>query len=395
MSEKALLPINESVIKWLVHLMEVRNFPEEIRKIVRTCSKKGFVAPKRLQLLARKLGVSLVDLLGSSEPQPPQLPAADFRKGISFSWSDQNAVNLYSLIGLLSTKQAWLSSIREEEDIAPCSLVLSQSPNSVPDEDTITRHLRGLFGVEREDICAFTFSEWVKKCESLGVIVVCTHCVGFNTKQKIDPDYVRGFTLGDRWAPVVFVNSEDAETARRFTLCHELVHVTLSESAISDPDIISPWHNREALCNRVAAELLMPRAYLVNARVDLPRSGDWILWRQAVESLAKKYRVSPLAMTVRLYTLGMLPRAVAESLIPVFRSRRKKRSSTVPRKILHRVYECNGRALTHEVLTRLHNSEISLREAKNVLGISYGTLVKLLEQLDQQPPATRKGGNPS
>ncbi|MBC7077020.1 MAG: ImmA/IrrE family metallo-endopeptidase [Synergistales bacterium] len=386
MSEKALLQLSDAVVKWLAHLMEVRILPKRIQKSVANCSKQRAIRPKAAQELARKLGIAFVDLLGESAPQFPELPATDFRKGVSFSWNDKNATNLYALIGLLSTKQAWLSSIREEEDEDPCPLVLPRSPHSIPDEETITHHLRHHFDIGENAPCTFTFSEWVQKCESLGVIVICTNCVGVNTKQKLDPDYIRGLTLADRWAPLIFVNSDDSETARRFTLCHELVHVALSESAISDPNVIGPGHPRESLCNKIAAELLMPRSHLSKADIDLPQSDDQDAWFQAIEFLARKYRVSPLAMTIRLYTLNKVSPGIAETLIAKFRSRRKAKSSGVRRSLQSILYQCNGQTLTNAVVMRLRNGEITLREAKNVLGVSYKTLVKFLEKLHGQRP---------
>ena len=117
-----------------------------------------------------------------------------------------------------------------------------------------------------------------------------------NVSRRLDPTEFRGFALCDPLAPLVFVNGSDAKAAQMFTLAHELAHVWLGATALSNLGAKprQGFRPEEVWCNKVAAEFLVP---LESLRADLRRDERL---SDALTRLARTFKVSKLVILRRL-----------------------------------------------------------------------------------------------
>src|SRR5262249_49784527 len=138
--------------------------------------------------------------------------------------------------------------------------------------------------------------------EGDGVLVMRSSVVGHSSKRKLSRSEFQGFAIADSRAPLVFVNTDDFKAAQVFTLAHELVHIWIGQSAISNTDEAeAPTKNKvESFCNRTATEVLVPATDFLN--VWNPAADIDVL----IQRLARRYWVSTLVILRRAHELGKL-----------------------------------------------------------------------------------------
>jgi Zn-dependent peptidase ImmA (M78 family) len=241
-----------------------------------------------------------------SEPPRETVPIPDFRT-IGNTLIERPTPDLLDTIYLCQQRQEWYREYARTTGEPRPAFVSSARPT---DDVAITaERIRTTLGFsieERRELptWADVLRRFIEQAGALGALVMVNGVVGSNNRRKLDPAEFRGFALSDPVAPLVFINGADTKAAQMFTLAHELAHLWLGESALSDAGPITvPSNEVERWCNAVAAELLVPLEAL-RARLQ-PREA----LRETLDRLAREFKVSTLVILRRLHDAGRLTRA--------------------------------------------------------------------------------------
>ncbi len=213
---------------------------------------------KQAQKLANALQVPF-GYLFLSEPPKEQLPVPDLRT-IRDDPTYHMSANFKELLYDLDRKQRWYREYILENGAQRLEFIgkfsLQDTKASIVND--IREKLQwnsDMKGITKDNY----LTEITKKIETLGVLVMRSSYIGSNTRKSLSVKEFRGLAISDPYAPLIYVNTADAKSAQIFTLSHELAHLWIGESGISDLQMFINFDNKiEKFCNEIAAELLVP-----------------------------------------------------------------------------------------------------------------------------------------
>lgn len=227
------------------------------------------------------------------------------------------------------------------------------------------------------------FNAWRSRIEAAGVLVFQT--VRFTT------DEASGFAISADKLPVIAVNRKDPLTRRTFSLLHELAHLMLHLSGVSDleTDESRPPEDQkiEVFCNQVAAAALVPKDDLLAHSLVKAHAKNASDWSDAeIAELARRFNVSREALLRRLLTFGMTTNQFYQSkraqYIAEYLARQKKKKEEaaeddVKRNMPVETVSNLGRPLVRMLLGNYYQDRITLSEISGYLGLKVKHIPKL------------------
>ena len=380
----AFVQINPRIITWarkreglspgdVAHTLRVK--PEKVEQWERG---ESFPTFRQAQKLARVLRIPFGYLFLSEIPQEeitiPDLRTLPGKQERAFS-SDFRDV-LYDAL----RKRDWCREFRIQEGYPPLDFVGKYRAETA-DFRLVAREIRKTLQLEdipRRSTWRDYLQNLVRRAEQAGILVLRNSMVGNNRYRKLSVEEFRGFCLIDTYAPVIFINSNDTVAGQTFTLAHELAHVWIGQSAVSDaaldPEYV-PRSDVERFCNRVAGEVLVPSEVFKEH------------WRETegvtknVQNMTRLFKVSSLVILRRAFDLGFIEMSEFKSLY--------SREMTAAMEKLNRggggdtylnIFIRNSLSFVRDLIYALLTGRVMHREAAELLNVRVHTVDRIISE---------------
>lgn len=299
------------------------------------------------------------------EPLNETLPVADFR---TVKNTPSYSANLRDVLFLCQERQNWYREHARTNAFPALQFIGSATTASSP--VAVARNMEEILELPLEE--RMTLPNWetalrqlIAKIEKAGVLVMTSSVVGSNAQRKLDVGEFRGFALADSVAPLIFVNGADSKAAQMFTLVHELAHLWLGKTGVSNANTYTlPEQKTEHWCNSVAAEFLMPlkKTQLI-FREDSPLTEE-------ISRLTRVFKVSSLVVLYRLCDAGLISKQMLRELYKTEISLlQKKRPSSSGGDFYQTLGGRASKRFTHVLLASTLGGHTLFRDAFRLLGI--------------------------
>ncbi|HCL38604.1 MULTISPECIES: helix-turn-helix domain-containing protein [Marinobacter] len=295
--------------------------------------------------------------------KPPEevLPIPDLRT-LEGQGVQRPSAELLDLVKLMMQRQEWYREYLQQH-FAEANPYVGRASYS-DSVESIVEDIRACLGVEPHP----TRGKWddyyrdlVQRIESLGILVMRQGNLGHHSR-PLNVDEFRGFAIVDEYAPIIFVNHSDALGARLFTLIHELCHIWIGQSGISDGNT-NTHRQEEVLCNAVAAEFLVPaqefRALWQH---------DSESWEDNLPPLEAHFHVSTWALARRALTLNFISQQEYGRYIFEQKMRHEQRKGSGGPTYYQTKKAQISRQFSQAVVGEALSGQLLLREAGELLG---------------------------
>mgnify|MGYP001570469345 CR=1 FL=1 len=229
----------------------------------------------------------------------------DYRVGANH----ENDEKVKKLINLVISRQKWLEHEYKEGNLGK-NTVLGLGKNiNQPKKlaalivETLDIRIQDIKDITGSDARKKALSYLIKKAEAKGVFVGKTI-----SYIDLEVDDIRGLFVSNEYCPFIVINRRDAVSAQIFSFVHELAHLFRKSDAISNSLDFRTKSNgvnaEEVLCNKVAAELLLPEEEFTESYYE----------KKGIDRLSNIHKVSKLFIFYRLKELGKIHKEIQNEL---------------------------------------------------------------------------------
>lgn len=300
-----------------------------------------------------------------------ELPKSDLPAPTDYRSKPGDAPPSYELLRELRVCEERRSNLIELEGAGAPWGLSSLSARSTSEVADAAKYARDRLGVTIEDQHETSkehamLKRWVYSLEDQGVLVF--------QSGKFQLEEARGISLFHLELPIILLNGKDAPVGRIFTLFHEVAHLIRSGSGLCalDKDV-----HVERICNKFAAELLMP---IDHVRKEAERHSNANL----VQRLAKKFKVSREAMSIRLRENNLIDQSEFEKIQEAIRQSNWSESDRKGGPSYLTIKQRDiGRRFSQAVIGAFEQGEVTLASASRMLDLKVKYVLELQNDLVQ------------
>jgi len=216
------------------------------------------------------------------------------------------------------------------------------------------------------------FTALVRRAEDSRILVLRNSIVFNNVYRKLDVNEFRGFAIFDKIAPIIFINTGDYQTAQIFTLIHEIAHIWIGESGISNLDFKLKDNQQrvkvDSVCDSIASEVLVPEDQFVARWNDNRRIDD------NISRLALNFKVSSFVILRRAYNLGKISEEAFTDNYSALISRIRPKPKEPGGDFYTMLKARNSYTLTATLMAGLSNETVTANEASQLLNVRSASL---------------------
>ena len=334
---------------------------------------EGKLTPTQAEKFAQLVNIPFGYLFFDAPPEARPMPIADFRSVQDREPLGQEFFDVYDDV---IYKQSWFSDHMQGIAASPVPFVGRFSGKTASALE-LAKDMKATLKLSSDAMRATKntddlYALVVKKAEEAGALVFKNGVVGNNTRRGLPVSQFRGFAIIDKFAPAVFVNGADAKAAWVFTLLHELAHVWLGKSGVSDATP-KPNDPTEVLCNAAAAEVLVPADQFLRAWNEQSNVEGIV----RVDILRRHFKVSALVIARRALDRGLITPDLYNS---IYAAARKEGSGSSGGDFYATLGARNGKRFAETVSTLAQAGDLGLRQAGRLLNTTPSNVLNYFDR---------------
>ncbi|MDG6774156.1 XRE family transcriptional regulator [Thiomicrorhabdus sp. ZW0627] len=326
---------------------------------------------KQAQKLSEKLYIPFGYLFLATPPEE-EVPIPDLRT-LDSSQPRSISLELRDTIQTCLTRVQWYKEYLNEQGVDENPYV--GRAQGIKDARSIVKDMKTSLGLPIRPLRGNAenyLRDLTRAIENIGILVMSNGVVGNNTHRPLSVEEFRGFAISDAQAPLIFINGKDGSQPKLFTLIHELAHIWIGSTGISN-GTLKAHVKSEQLCNQVAGEFLVPEQEFFE---------QWdsnVNFIENTAKLASYFKVSHWVVARRALTFALISQQDYERYIQDLKDEYAKREGRGDfwKTQRSRLSVRFAQAVTSEALS----GRMLLRDASNLLDISPNQIKRVYKEV--------------